>query len=108
MTVPGLVPQDKLDLLRIGVKLEDGMTAPAIVTLIGYDNEKSNTTFDIVIHEGRNRQVRRMCDFIGFPVRQLKRIKLGNLTLQGLKRGGYRILNEDEINALIKAAAINE
>ena len=78
------------------------------VTLIGYDNEKSNTTFDIVIHEGRNRQVRRMCDFIGFPVRQLKRIKLGNLTLQGLKRGGYRILNEDEINALIKAAAINE
>ncbi len=50
MTVPGLVPQDKLDLLRIGVKLEDGMTAPAIVTLIGYDNEKSNTTFDIVIH----------------------------------------------------------
>ena len=53
------------------------MTAPAIVTLIGYDNEKSNTTFDIVIHEGRNRQVRRMCDFIGFPVRQLKRIKLG-------------------------------
>ena len=89
-------------------KLEDGMTAPAIVTLIGYDNEKSNTTFDIVIHEGRNRQVRRMCDFIGFPVRQLKRIKLGNLTLQGLKRGGYRILNEDEINALIKAAAINE
>ena len=108
VTVPGLVPQDKLDLLRIGVKLEDGMTAPAIVTLIGYDNEKSNTTFDIVIHEGRNRQVRRMCDFIGFPVRQLKRIKLGNLTLQGLKRGGYRILNEDEINALIKAAAINE
>ena len=44
VTVPGLVPQDKLDLLRIGVKLEDGMTAPAIVTLIGYDNEKSNTT----------------------------------------------------------------
>ena len=40
VTVPGLVPQDKLDLLRIGVKLEDGMTAPAIVTLIGYDNEK--------------------------------------------------------------------
>ena len=108
VSVPGLVPQDKLDLLRIGVKLEDGMTAPAIVTLIGYDNEKSNTTFDIVIHERRNRQVRRMCDFIGFPVRQLKRIKLGNLTLQGLKRGGYRILNEDEINALIKAAAINE
>lgn len=108
VTVPGLVPQEKLDLLRIGVKLEDGITAPAIVTLIGYDNEKSNTTFDIVIHEGRNRQVRRMCDFIGFPVRQLKRIKLGNLTLQGLKRGGYRILSEDEVNALIKAAAINE
>ena len=102
------MPQEKLDLLRVGVKLEDGLTAPAFVTLIGYDNEKHNTTFDIVIHEGRNRQVRRMCDFIGFPVRQLKRIKLGNLTLQGLSRGRYRVLNEDEVNALMKAAAINE
>lgn len=108
VVVPGLAPQEKLDLLRVGVKLEDGITAPAIVTLIAYDTEKNTTTFDIVIHEGRNRQVRRMCDFIGFPVRQLKRIKLGNLTLQGLSRGKYRELSEAEVNSLVKAAISHE
>ena len=48
--VPGIVPQEKLDLLRVGVKLEDGMTAPAFVNLIAYDHEKNNTLFNITIH----------------------------------------------------------
>ena len=56
--VPGIVPQEKLDLLRLGVKLDDGMTAPAVVTLLEYDHERNMTYFDITIHEGRNRQIR--------------------------------------------------
>lgn len=100
VTVPGIVPQEKLDMLRIGVKLEDGITAPAIVDLTAYDYEKNLTRFTVTIHEGRNRQVRRMCDYIGFPVRYLRRVKMGTLMLNGLRRGDCRELFEEEVEAL--------
>lgn len=105
-TVLGLVPDGKLDQLRMGVRLEDGLTAPAIVNLIEYDHERGLTTFDITIHEGRNRQIRRMCDVIGFPVRTLKRTKMATLTLAGLKRGGSRELDELELAKLFKAVGL--
>lgn len=104
--VPGIVPQEKLDLLRLGINLEDGLTAPAIVNLRNYDYEHNCTSFDISIHEGRNRQVRRMCDFIGFPVRDLKRIKMGPLKLGNLGRGKFRTLTEEELIELKKAAKL--
>lgn len=100
------MPQEKLDLLRIGVKLEDGMTAPAIVNLRDYDHDRGFTLFDITIHEGRNRQIRRMCDAIGFPVRDLKRVKLGPIQLQNLGRGKFRPLSEYELAQLKKAAKL--
>lgn len=108
VVVPGIVPQEKLDLLRIGVKLEDGLTAPALVDLVEYDHTKNLSVFNVTIHEGRNRQIRRMCDFIGFPVRQLKRYKLANLTINGLKRGEARPLYDEELKALLKAAGVHE
>ena len=104
--VVGIVPQEDFDKLRIGVKLEDGMTAPAIVNLLDYDHEHKATLFDITIHEGRNRQVRRMCDAIGFPVRELKRIKLGPIKLSNLGRGKFRPLSENELAQLKKAAKL--
>ena len=126
--VPGIVPQEKLDMLRIGVKLDDGMTAPAVVMLLEYDHARNMTLFDITIHEGRNRQIRRMCDYIGFditihegrnrqirrmcdyigfPVRNLKRIKFGTLSLKGLSKGKMRELDDAEVENLKKAALIN-
>ena len=108
VAVVGTVPQEKLDLLRIGVKLEDGVTAPAIVDLVEYDHEKNISVFNITIHEGKNRQIRRMCDYIGYPVRQLKRYKIANLTLTSLKRGQYRQLFEEELTALFKAVGAND
>ena len=102
----GIIPDEKLDMLRIGVKLEDGMTAPAIVNLRDYDHEHNATLFDIAIHEGRNRQVRRMCDAIGYPVRELKRIKMGPLQLSNLGRGKCRMLSEQELAQLKKAAKL--
>lgn len=106
--VPGIVPQEKLDILRLGVRLEDGLTAPAVVTLLEYDTEKNLTSFTIKIHEGRNRQIRRMCDFIGYPVRQLKRTNMANLNLEGLHRGEYRELSIGEVKELLKAVGMNE
>ena len=58
------------------------------------------TVIEITIHEGRNRQVRRMCEAIGHPVLQLKRTQVGNLTLEGLRRGQSRELTKEELREL--------
>ena len=100
--VRGRVPEEKLDLLRLGVPLEDGLTAPAMVYVQEVDEARHVTRFTITIHEGRNRQVRRMCDFIGFPVKHLKRIQVGSLTLEGMKKGQYRDLTPEELADLEK------
>lgn len=102
VSVVGIVKEEVLDKLRIGIKLEDGMTAEAMVNLIEYIHEKNLTVFDITIYEGRNRQVRRMCDAIGHPVRYLKRTKFANMTLSGLKRGSMRELLAEEVKKLYR------
>ena len=60
-----------------------------------------------VVEEEAIEQIRRMCDYIGFPVRNLKRIKFGTLSLKGLSKGKMRELNEDEAETLKKAAKLN-
>jgi 23S rRNA pseudouridine2605 synthase len=85
--------------LREGVELDDGMTAPAKVALI------EPTVLRIVIHEGRNRQVRRMCDAVGHPVVRLVRTRIGPLRDPGLRPGTWRPLELDEVRALERAAA---
>ena len=72
------------------------------------DHEKNLSVFNITKHEGKNRQIRRMCDYIGYPVRQLKRYKIANLTLTSLKKGQYRQLFEEELTALFKAVGSHE
>ena len=103
VTVRGRVPEEKLDILRLGVPLEDGLTAPAVVYVKKVDGESNTTLFTITIHEGRNRQVRRMCDFIGYPVRKLKRIRIANLTLEGLHKGEFRDLTPEELETLLES-----
>ena len=90
----------QIDKLRSGIKLEDGMTAPSMVHMQQYDHEKNITLLEVIIHEGRNRQVRRMFDAIGHPVRNLKRVQMASLTLVGLGRGRYRHLESHEVAQL--------
>jgi 23S rRNA pseudouridine2605 synthase len=85
--------------LRRGVVLEDGMSAPARVTRLAPD------LLELTIHEGRNRQVRRMCEAVGHPVRQLERVAFGPLKLGRLRAGSYRRLTSDEVAALARASA---
>ncbi len=85
--------------LREGVELEDGKTAPARVALVAPD------TLRIVIHEGRNRQVRRMCEAVGHPVRRLVRTRIGPVTDRRLRPGAWRPLSPAEVRALAEAAA---
>ncbi len=96
--VKGHPGKKELQRLEKGILLEDGITAPARVDNI--KRRKDNSIFNITIYEGRNRQIRRMCEFIGFPVYKLKRIKFVFLKIDGLSEGKFRFLNKEEINKL--------
>lgn len=91
-------PGKELKSLEKGVVLDDGLTAPARVKKI--KKGKDSTFFQLSIHEGRNRQVRRMCEYIGYPVKSLERIKFAFLELKGLLRGEYRFLSMKEVEKL--------
>ncbi|MEC0089806.1 pseudouridine synthase [Paenibacillus macquariensis] len=103
-TVKGVPHGTELDKLKQGIMLDDGMTAPADVEYKDIDTAKNEATISITIHEGRNRQVRRMFEAISHPVIKLKRISFGELLLQNLKRGLFRHLTKNEVEDLIKLA----
>ena len=92
--ISGTLTEENLDKLRAGIELEDGLTAPAEIYLLG------ENLVEITIHEGRNRQIRRMFAAIGCDVTRLKRIKFANLTLDGLKVGASRKLTAEEVATL--------
>jgi 23S rRNA pseudouridine2605 synthase len=90
----GPVGENALTKLRAGVRLEDGMTAPAQVRRVGQE------VLEVTIHEGRNRQVRRMCEAVGHPVGALERIAFGRLKLGELASGASRRLSDTELARL--------
>ncbi len=94
----GPVAPGSLRRLRDGVLLDDGVTAPARVS------QPSPGLLRITIHEGRNRQVRRMCDAIGHPVQRLVRVRIGPLVDRSLAPGAWRELGSDEVRSLIERA----
>ena len=99
VSVVGNVPASALRRLRDGVELEDGLTAPARASQI------SPGLLRIAIHEGRNRQVRRMCEAVGFPVTRLVRVRIGPLRDGTLAPGDWRALSPDEVRELVEAVA---
>lgn len=96
--VRGQLREEAVSRLRDGIELEDGATAPARVEHIRAG--KGHTWFEISIHEGRNRQVRRMCEAIGYPVSRLKRIRFAFLGLNDLPLGRFRHLTGPEVERL--------
>lgn len=96
--VRGRVDGEALDRLASGVMLDDGPTAPARIAGVRFSS--GHTWFEMTIHEGRNRQVRRMCEAVGHPVSRLKRIRFAFLDLSGLRPGQFRMLSADEVARL--------
>ena len=94
----GEVKKEEIEELKKGVLLEDGKTLPAKVSGIKYD--KNKTSMYISIREGRNRQIRRMIEKLGYKVLMLRREKIGELSLGDLKEGKYRELTKEEIEYL--------
>ena len=98
------VPTEKdLEKLRVGVKIEDYTTSPAKVELLLKDNTNDISRIWIQIHEGRNRQVRKMCEAIGLSVIALKREGVGELTCEGVERGKWRYLTEEEVKNIMNS-----
>ena len=100
--VEGVPSRGSLRSLREGVELEDGPSAPAEVRLV--QSRGDSAAIELVIHEGRNRQVRRMCEAIGHPVRRLVRTRIGLLSDRSLGPGEWRELAQDEVRSLYAAS----
>ena len=101
-TVVGLVTEDDVKKLENGVDIGDFITNKARVKILKTDEEKNISRLQITIHEGKNRQVRRMCESIGKKVLSLHRIKIGNISVKDLKLGTWRYLRKSEIDNLLK------
>jgi 23S rRNA pseudouridine2605 synthase len=104
--VDGVPTRATLRTLREGVELEDGVTAPGEVRLV--QSRGDHAAIELVIHEGRNRQVRRMFEAVGHPVRRLVRTRIGALADRSLAPGEWRVLKPDEVRGLYAAAGPSE
>lgn len=104
VTVRPSVTQEQLTGLTQGVIIDDGVTAPAEVHVI--TKEENRVVLEIVICEGRNRQIRKMCEAIGLEVARLRRIAVGSVKLGMLKQGDWRNLTDDEVRKLQLAAGM--
>ena len=98
--INGILSISDIMSLKKGVLLDDGKTAPAKVKIKSVDNKTKNSLIEITIHEGKNHQVKRMFEALGFEVLKLKRERIGFLTLKGLASGEYRVLTHKEVTKL--------
>ena len=100
VTIKGIITNEEVQSLRNGVKIENYITRPAKVKILKTDNEKKQSRLEITIHEGKNRQIRKMCEAVGRKVLALHRTKIGNIGVKDLKIGTWRYLSEKEKNSL--------
>ncbi|MDT2761147.1 pseudouridine synthase [Aerococcus urinaeequi] len=102
--VEGVITGEERKQLERGVEIDGVKTAPAQAKILSVDKDKKTTIIELVIHEGRNRQVRKMLEAVGHPVAKLKRERYGFLDLKGLKPGDSRTLLKHEIEELLANA----
>ena len=100
VNVEGEIKQSELAVLRAGVVVDGERMPEAKVKWMGYENNV--TKLSVTIDEGQNRQIRRMFEAIGRSIKLLKRVRIGEVKLGGLKRGDYRDLTESELNSLVR------
>ena len=93
VTIKGIIKREEVEKLRKGVKIEDYITKPAKVKILKTDEEKNSSRLEIIIHEGKNRQVRKMCEAIGHKVLALHRSKIAGIGVKDIPLGKWRYLN---------------
>lgn len=100
-TIRGIIKQEEIEKLKKGIKIEDYITRPAKVKILKIDNEKKQSRLQISIHEGKNRQVRKMCEAIGHKVLALHRSKIAGIEVKDVPLGKWRYLTKKEIKSII-------
>lgn len=101
VTVKGIVTKEDIEKLEKGVVIENYVTKPAVVKILKTDEDKKISRLELTIHEGKNRQVRKMCEAIGKKVLALHRSKIAGLEVKDLPLGTWRYLKQEEINKII-------
>ena len=99
-TLKGIIQSDEVEKLRNGMKIDDYTTKPAKVKILKTDTEKDISRIEITIHEGKNRQVRKMCEAIGRNVIALHRSKIGSINVKDLPLGKWRYLTSKEVKSI--------
>lgn len=102
VTVRPSITEEQITSLTQGVIIEDRKTAPAEVRVI--EKQEGRVVLEIILYEGRNRQIRKMCEEVGLEVARLKRTAIGSIKLGMLHQGSWRELTDDEIRKLMIAA----
>ena len=103
VTLKGSVTSEEVERLKNGVEIEDYISGKAKVKILKIDPEKNQSRLEITIHEGKNREVRKMCQAIDKKVLALHRSKIGNIGVKDLKLGTWRYLTKDEVQTLLKS-----
>ena len=102
VTLKGIVSKENVEALRTGVDIGGYMTKPAKVKILKTDEEKQITRLEIIIHEGKNRQVRKMCEAIGHKVLALHRSAIAGIGVKDIELGKWRYLSKEEIKKILK------
>ncbi|MBU0278347.1 MULTISPECIES: pseudouridine synthase [unclassified Gemella] len=102
--IKGSIDEKHIKILKSGVRIDNYKTSPAKVSIVKNKNKSSNTLIQVTIFEGKNRQVRKMFEALGYEVIKLKRVAIEGLNLEGLKIGEYRPLTIHEVKSLINKA----
>ncbi len=105
VTVRPSISEEQLTALTTGVIIDDRKTAPAEVRVV--TKEENRVVLEIILYEGRNRQIRKMCEEVGLEVARLKRTAIGSIKLGMLKQGAWRHLNDDEVRKLMIASGMD-
>lgn len=100
VTLDGIVSKEEANYLRRGIDIGEYITKPAKVKILKIDNKENFTRLEIIIHEGKNRQVRRMCEAIGHKVVALHRSKIGDIAVKDIGIGKWRYLRKEEIEKI--------
>ena len=107
VTIKGIVKNEEVEKLRKGVKIEDYITKEAKVKILKTDKEKNQSRLEITIHEGKNRQIRKMCEAIGHKVLALHRSKIAGIGVKELGLGKWRYLSKEEVNMFFGTGSKN-